>query len=286
VAAACALALGLAAPVAAQTLFVEGVVSPAWRERGASREPLAPGMALAGQDAVITGAGARALLRLADGSAVKLGENARLGVETLFDRKDAQGRLIGASLEVARGAFRFTTGLFAASSAGREVTIRVSAVTAGIRGTDVWGKSEPERDIVCLIEGRVAVEHAGRQFVMQEPLSFFIAPRIGEPAPVAQVPREQLEAWARETEIAAGDGGIRREGAYDVEVLATRDADTARQTLAKLNDAGFPAVRESTRDGYGDEEHRIRIAGFASAADARAAAQRLQTMGYKRARAR
>ncbi|MGH8640405.1 MAG: hypothetical protein ACRET6_01775, partial [Burkholderiales bacterium] len=66
----------LAAPAFAQTLTVEGVVSPAWVERGGARLPLAVGMRLNDKDRVVTGAGSRLLLRLAEGSAVKLGENA------------------------------------------------------------------------------------------------------------------------------------------------------------------------------------------------------------------
>ena len=37
------------------------------------------------------------------------------------------------------------------------MSIRVATVTAGIRGTDLWGKSAADRQIVCLIEGRIEV---------------------------------------------------------------------------------------------------------------------------------
>src|SRR5687768_2531373 len=66
--------------VHAQTLVVESVVSPAWVERGGTREPLQPGAVLRAKDKVHTGASARLLLRLAEGSAVKLGEHATLAV--------------------------------------------------------------------------------------------------------------------------------------------------------------------------------------------------------------
>ena len=32
-------------------------------------------------------------------------------------------------------------------------------MTAGIRGTDLWGSSDAERDLVCLVEGRITVTH-------------------------------------------------------------------------------------------------------------------------------
>src|SRR5688572_1990672 len=167
-----ALAALLAAPAAAQTLTVEGVVSPAWIERGGARLPVAVGMRLNDKDRVVTGAGARLLLRMAEGSAVKLGENATVAVDGLADKKGAGvKRVVTAALDVVRGAFRFTTGIFDRRPAGRSVNIRVATVTTGIRGTDLWGKSDEKRDLVCLIEGRISVSHPQTgEFTMAEPL--------------------------------------------------------------------------------------------------------------------
>ncbi len=85
--------LGMAAlilPVAAaRTLTVEGVVSPAWVERAGKREPLKAGMVLAGSDRVITGERARVMLRMSEGSAIKLGENAALVVASLAEKAKA-----------------------------------------------------------------------------------------------------------------------------------------------------------------------------------------------------
>src|SRR5687767_9585600 len=108
-----AAAYAASAPV----LTVESVLSPAWVERAnGRREPLAVGMALANKEKVHTGDGGRALLKMADGSAVKLGESALLGVDDLVQKPGAKkGGVVGASLDVVRGAFRFTTGLLAKS---------------------------------------------------------------------------------------------------------------------------------------------------------------------------
>src|SRR5262249_23583533 len=145
----------LALPAAAATMSVEGTVSPAWVERAgaADRVPLEVGMTLQNRDRVVTGSGSRALLKLADGSAVKLGENAVLNLDGLAEKQEDRARkLVTASLDVARGAFRFTPGIFARQNFDRNVTIRVATVTAGIRGTDLWGKSDDQRDLVCLLE--------------------------------------------------------------------------------------------------------------------------------------
>jgi hypothetical protein len=273
-------------PLAAQTLIVEGIVSPAWVERGGIREPLAAGALLRDKDRIHTGAGARALLRMAEGSAVKLGENAVLAVDDLREKQGADARpLVSAALDVVRGAFRFTTGVFGKQKAERDVKIRISTVTAGIRGTDVWGKSESERDIVCLVEGRIAVEHGGKQFTMQEPLSFFIAPRKAKPPPIAPVSKAQLEQWVEETEIRAGSGAMSKDAREGVDVLATRDHNAAGQSRDKLRASGYPAQIETLRDSYGSEAYRVRIGGLAGAKDAQALAAKLKASGFPDAKA-
>src|SRR5262245_6562120 len=115
-----ALPAMLATPALAQALTVEGVVSPAWVERGGARLPRAVGMRLSDKDRVITGSDSRVLLRMAEGSAVKLGENATVALDALADKQGADSRkLVTATLDVVRGAFRFTTGIFDARPASR-----------------------------------------------------------------------------------------------------------------------------------------------------------------------
>jgi hypothetical protein len=60
--------------------------------------------------------------------------------------------------------FSFTTGLLAKSSAQRDVKVKVNAITAGIRGTDVWAKSDSGGDLICLLEGNITVSHGAAQF--------------------------------------------------------------------------------------------------------------------------
>lgn len=272
--------------LSAQALTVESVISPAWVERGGTRQPLATGMTLESKDRVHTGEGARALLRLSEGSAVKLGANALLAVDDLLEKKGASAqKLVTATLDVVRGAFRFTTGVFGTPGAERDIRIKLVTVTAGIRGTDVWGKTETERDIVCLVEGRVAVEHSGQRFTMQEPLSFFIAPRQGKPGPVAPVSKQQLDQWVEETEIRDGRGSIRSGGRYAVDLTGTVDQVVAMQIRDKALVAGFPAEIESVNSGYGSSEYRARIANLPTMKDAQAVAEKLKSQGFAAARA-
>jgi len=275
----------LGAPATAQTLAVEGVVSPAWMERAGARTPLAVGMQLNDRDRVVTGPGARALLRMAEGSAVKLGENASLAVDGLADKVSAgSARLVAASLDVLRGAFRFTTGVFGRPAAGRDVRVRVSTVTAGIRGTDLWGKSDERRDLVCLIEGSISVSHAQTgEFTMAEPLSFFVAPRDQKPLPVAAVDPKQLKEWAAETEIQAGSGGARRGGRYAVTASVSVDQKPALAAYGALRAAGYPAVVRPLKKDDGSIEYRVRIPNLATQQDAEATAAKLKALGLAEA---
>lgn len=282
-----AAALALSAlPLAAQTLVVEGVLSPAWLERGGKREPLTSGMPLNAKDRVHTGPGARALIRMAEGSAVKLGENATLAVDDLLERKDGGRAMVSASLDVVRGAFRFTTGIFSRQPAQRDVKVKIATITAGIRGTDVWGRSTKEADLVCLLDGRISVEHGGREFSMAEPLLFFIVPRNQPPKPVASVDRRQVDEWSEETELRDGGGAIRRDGRHGVDVVAAGSQNAADQMLRKIRDAGYPARVDSSRDSYGNEEHYVRITGLATPGDAAALADKLKGLGFSESRAR
>lgn len=220
--------------------LVEGLQSPAWMERQGAIVPVAAGMVLRPADRLRTGDGGRLLLRLAEGSHVKLGENARFHLERFAPPAEPDGPFTGL-LKVAKGAFRFTTTLLSRPHR-RHLDIRVAAVTAGIRGTDIWGKAKPDEDIVCLIEGNITVGRDGAPPVtMNEPLSFYIAPKDAPPKPVAKVSEEQLARWATETELTAGQGIQVTGGRWHVGLASFRDAARATRALRRLHEQGEPA---------------------------------------------
>lgn len=270
-----ALAMLSLTPAYARTLTVEGVVSPAWVERAGKREPLTVGMQLSDKDRVITGERARVMLRMSEGSAVKLGENATLALDGLSEKKSADNTtLVSASLDVAKGAFRFTTGVFGNPRATRDVKVKLGTITAGVRGTDLWGRSLSAEDLVCLLEGRISVRHEKQDFVMNEPLQFFIAPRNEKPKPVGKVPQKQIDEWSRETEIIEGQGATRAGGALRVELMRTADANAARALEARLKVAGYPAVIDPVPDG----RYAVCVLGIATAKDRDALQARLNTL--------
>src|SRR5664279_4939853 len=75
-------------------------------------------------------------------------------------------------------------GIFSTLRQQRAINVRIATITAGIRGTDLWGSSDAERDLICLLEGRITVFHPldqGRE--MSEALSFYVAPKGAAPDP-------------------------------------------------------------------------------------------------------
>ena len=272
---AAALALAATQAVAAAAAVVEGVQMPAWLERagaGATRLlPLAPGMELRGGDEVRTGAGSRLYIKLAEGSLVKLGENASLKI---LDLAPDRGGFFKAALNVLEGAFRFTTDVLA-KERRRDVTIRVATVTAGIRGTDRWGKSTAVRQIVCLIEGKIEVGAEGEAAVTMDQARQFYQRDKGQTQPVGFVEAVQLGQWARETEIAEGVGATRAGGKWRVTLASVDTQSEALAVYDTLRTAGFAAEIFPTKAGE-KRVYLVRISRLASKADAEALAAQLR----------
>lgn len=285
----------LAMPVyAAPNVIVQGIQMPAWVQRGATTQLLSIGMELNDGDKLITGANARILLQAADGSAIKLGENAGLTVSNLAQQREGQG-LFSALLDVAKGAFRFTTASVAKLSA-RDVTVRVAGATVGIRGTDVWGKvggkmsiaamekamgksladtdkeAKMDFDVVCLIEGKISVAHGSEvPFVMDQPQTFYVMRTNAPPLPVTSLATEQLAKWAAETEIAAGQGAIRSRGKWKVQLLTANSERDALAAYDELRAAGYDVGILPLQGG----QHQLRITKLPSRAEAEALARKL-----------
>lgn len=228
---------------------------------------LTPGTTLTGKDIVEPGPGSRLLIRLQDGSHVKLGENARLELADLKPVSPSTG-ILSAVLNVIRGAFRFTTQKLTAGQKP-DVRINIATLVIGIRGTDVWGKAASDRNILCLIDGRIDVEDRAndRVFEMVQPLTFYIAPHGRPPLPVQPVPQAKLEGWAQETELTKGMGILRENGRWVVHLLSYISAEHADHARRKLQHAGYPAtIREVFVKGR--TWYRVSVPGFINKAEA------------------
>jgi hypothetical protein len=251
---------------------VDAVQMPGWLTRGEYTMPLAPGMEVKNGDVLKTGEGARAYLKLADGSTVKLGESARM---TFYSRSLNPARLFRGAMDVATGAFRFTSDLLRRVQ-GRNVTIRVGTATIGVRGTDVWGRSNDQDDIVCLIEGKVEVSHAGATVALDQPLSFFVAPK-GQPArPVAAVDLAQLAIWARQTDIQPGGGAALTGGRWSLLLGRFTGQVEALAVYDRAREGGYPARIKLLPGESGGWNYEVRLPGFPNPDEATAAARWLR----------
>jgi len=257
---------------AAPLAVVEAVQMPAWLERGGASTPLVPGAELRDRDQLKTGANSRLLLRMADGSFVKLGEKASLGLDGMRLSRD---NVFEAAMRVAEGAFRFTTQAAAKFRGRREVNITVATVTAGIRGTDLWGKSTPDRQVVCLIEGKIEVTPPGESPIsMDQPLSFYIRDK-GQSQPVATVPLDQLKEWAAETETQPGQGVSKRGGKWKITAASGLTHNQALTLYGDLRQAGYPAeiIPARVKD---QRVYNVRLSHFETRIDAEFVASKLK----------
>ena len=233
-----------------------------------------PGQELRNRDRIVTGADARVLLRLSEGSAVKLGENASLRMDALGVR---EGSVFTAALDVARGAFRYTTGVFNRFQSKRAVNVRIATVTAGIRGTDLWGSSDAERDLICLIEGRITVTHPQAEPVaMSEPLSFYVAPKGAAPQPVASVDPAQLAIWAAQTELRPEGVTFRKGGRWVLQVGVEDSESGALALYDRVRAAGYPVRIRPQAVGDGMYRYALQVPQITSAAGAEALAVKLR----------
>ncbi len=251
----------------AQTAAViDAVQMPAWRERDGNRVPLVPGMELRAGDRILSGKEARVLVRLSEGSVVKLGENGNLRLTEV----SATRELFKGALQVLEGAFRFTTDI-AAKARKREVTVKVDQVTIGIRGTDFWGRSRAERQVVCLIEGAIQVGADGEAPVtMDQPRQFYRREK-GKTEPVGMVEARQLAEWALETDIGAGKGALRRGGKFSVALLKSSQQRDANAVRDQLRAAGYPAEVVSDK-----QMHTVRIRHLPTREEAQVLADALE----------
>jgi hypothetical protein len=276
-----ATALAASGPSAAQIrtrpaplATVESVQLSASVERAKQIVPLGPGTELKEGDRVNTGARSKLVLRLAEGSTVKLGEKASLFFDKAKVRDDG---VFDAALFVAEGAFRFTTDALGKLSDKREVTIAVNNVIAGIRGTDLWGKSTQESDIVCLIEGSIEVTPPGeRPFKLDQRFSFYALEGTLS-KPVATVPIDKFREWAAETEQEPGQGVATRSGKWKVSLPAGKSG-AAFEAYNALRRAGYPAEIVPEKAGE-TRVYGVRIAGFESEKDAKSVVDALKGQG-------
>ena len=256
---------------------VDTVQMPAWLDRAGMSRPLAVGMEVKSGDRIRTGRDARAILRLAEGSSVKLGQNAALGFYSLSLRPE---RLFKGALDVQGGAMRFTPAAQQSARSSRDLSVRVGALTAAYAaestGSDLWAKTDAERDQILLIAGRIAVRHAGETIGLEQPLSSLVAPKSVAILPVVPADPEQWPLWTRETEVLAGDGATRRGGKWKVLLARAGSEKEALAAYDQARAAGYAAqIRPRAAGERGQWNYEVLLAQLASDREASAMARRV-----------
>jgi hypothetical protein len=115
--------------------------------------PLAEGSDVILEDVLRTGADSRLAATLADKTAISLGENAEMKVDSFVYAGKGAG---GAVLEAVQGAFLVVGGAVE-KRRGNGLRIRTPVATISLRGTTVWGGRIDERYGVFVSSGSVTV---------------------------------------------------------------------------------------------------------------------------------
>ncbi|MBI3526074.1 MAG: FecR domain-containing protein [Betaproteobacteria bacterium] len=278
---------GFVTPIHAATIQagIEAVQMPAWLVREGRAQPLAAGMDVRNGDHIRTGAAARVYLKLAEGSTVKLGEQADL---VFYSRSLKPASSFKAAIDVRRGAFRFTTGAQQRMRGQREVkvTIRAGATTAAPvagGGADLWGKTDAGRDLILLIEGKIEIRHDDKTLELTEPLTYFVASQ-----PVMPADPQQFKSWMRETEILPGDGMTQRGGQWRVLLARVGSQQAALAIYDTARSAGYPAQIKVLPAGGGkpekdgEWEYQVVLTQLASEQEASVVAQKIkQQLGFE-----
>jgi hypothetical protein len=165
------LAGAIAAAAWSSAAIAADVVGSVTRIQGAAfgvvegtREALAVGSSVSMGEAIATGADARLAITLADGTALTLGENATLTIDT-FVYAPAGANAFHAAVA---GAFRYVSGALG-PHATRTASVTAPAAVIGIRGTDFWGGPIDGQSGFVLFSGAIDVSVSGVTVTVNNP---------------------------------------------------------------------------------------------------------------------
>jgi hypothetical protein len=268
--------LAQAATPPQRRLTVEAVQMPAWIDQAGVRTPLAPGDSIAVGQQVETGAAAALVMRLPEGSQVRLGEKSRLSIPSLEVSVQEGRTAVRSRLQLAEGFFRFTSGVVAAATGQRQIDVQLRTATVGIRGTDFWSMTDAAHDAACLFEGRVELATRDQgALVLDKPTAFWTRFFERPVQPVGNATPDELARFLASTEPVAGRGVAVVGGRWRVVAAALARPQAAQVLAQRLRAEGFPALVRA-RAGQGAPLHEVRINGLASREDAAAVLEKLR----------
>ncbi len=260
------------------SVVVDKVIYPAWLENYHHKFILKPGMRLDALDKIQTGEGGRVLLKMDDQSDVQVGSSSKIAIQKL---QVIPGKQVNSVIDVLKGAFRYITNKVNKTSWNRSIQFNIGAITVGIRGTDIWGRSNEQQDLLCLIEGKVQVDAEKDSFVMDQPLDYYVKPK-DKPAKRDKVDQKKLAKWSDETQIKKGSGAVSANGRWSIVFASYINKASALSLLNKLTTQGYFAELVEIATNSNKKLYRVVIQGFVDKEDAITIRSRLQSKGdYK-----
>lgn len=240
---------------------IDYVQMPAWLERQGIRKELVPGQALHNRDWVITEAGARIRLRLADESTVAVGADTVLQLSALGYREDG---VFTAALDVPQGVIRFTSSPYDRTRQPRAVNVRVGTITASLRGTDLLGSANLEGDRVCVLKGSVAVIHPqGEAQQIDQPRQCYEAQKGSAPSPITVASAQQIVSWTALTNGVTASAVASRGGQKIVTLATVESEQEALAVYDRARAAGYQARIKPTATSGGGYHYSVRVVGLA-----------------------
>jgi hypothetical protein len=257
------LSLGLlqSAMAAAPAAEVQAVQYPAWLDRNGKLTPLSPADGVRSSDTVVSGSGSRVMLGLADGSQIKLGSEGRFAIEQLSIQ----------NFKLIKGFFRYSSSALGKLSGKRNIDLKVSTATIGVRGTDYWAMTDAAHDAVCVFDGKVEVATQDQGVINLDQPTAFWARFFDKPSqPAGNATPAELARFIASVEPVPGNGVAIVNGRWRIVAAAETTATAAQAINKSLREQGYPA--EVARN-HGLNE--VRINYFASRTDAEATLKRL-----------
>jgi hypothetical protein len=270
--------LGSATPARAQSSAVatiELLRAPAWLETSGVRVPLAAGAIVSPLQTVVTGEGARVVIKLPEGSVIALGANSRMTVESLAYEKSTADSVFGAAFRLAVGTFRYVTALTEKlNGKNRRVNFKTATATIGIRGTRFWGQANAQHEMVCLFDGAIDIERANEPLaVLDAPNAFWIAPAGQAAQPISIATPEQLRGFGGQVAAPEGTGLAKPGGSFSIANNIWTET-RAKALAAHLAELGYVATVTPCTTGAANM-YDVTVGSLASADDARAVAAQL-----------
>jgi len=179
-----------------QIAVVEVVEGHATLQRTDLQKELTEQMSLQSGDVITTEKDTRVWITFQDDSMLKLGEESRIALDRLAPATEETA--FAATFSMMTGVFRF----FTQTETERDIQINIAnSVTLGVRGTDLFVGSTPEKDWICLVKGVIQLQADEKTVELNQPRQFFVIPKGKSPLPIQFVSDEKFSSWVKSTEL-------------------------------------------------------------------------------------